>query len=309
MLSKYPKPLIKGSTIGLICPASGLVNYKQVYLVVRYLKSLGFKVKLGKLLIAPKGLHSYLSGPDELRAKDFITFWNAPFIDAIFCLRGGYGCLRMLDHVDFSIIKNKRKIFLGFSDITVLLLAIYAKCRLITFHGPLLGYKFLKPDLSVFDESTERNLWKILNNHLFDFSYSNKLKGHVINPGKASGVLLGGNLTDLCSMIGSSYLPLFKNSILFLEDCNEEPYKIDRLLTQLDNDKIFEVIKGVIFSSFYNCKFKNNNHIVRFIKEKMSRYKYPIIYGFPIGHENKNYTVPIGKEVLFDADNLILKSC
>lgn len=305
---QYPKPLFHNATIGLICPASGFTEHKKINIAVKYLNKLGFKVKLGKSLISSSKNFSYLSGPDKLRANDFNDFWNDNKIDAIFCLRGGYGCLRLLDDINFKLIKNKRKIFLGFSDITVLLLAIYKKSNLITFHGPMFGYKFLNNNLSLVDKSSEKSLWSVLFDPKFSFQYSNKLSGYTIRSGKAQGVLLGGNLTDISSMIGSTYLPDFKDSILLLEDCNEEPYKIDRMLTQLAVSGVFKSIKGIIFSSFYKCGFKNKKQLSVFLKEKFAGYKIPIVYGFSIGHEKRNLTVPIGKKVFFDADNLLLKS-
>ncbi len=305
---QYPKPLFHNATIGLICPASGFTQYKEINQSVKYLKKLGFKVKLGKSLLSRSKNFHYLSGPDKLRANDFNDFWNDNKVDAIFCLRGGYGCLRILDDIDFKSIKSKRKILLGFSDITVLLLAIYKKSNLLTFHGPMFGYKFLNKDLSVIDKSSEKSLWSVLFDPSFSFHYSNKLSGCTIHSGKSYGVLLGGNLTDICSMIGSPYLPDFKDSILLLEDCNEEPYKIDRMLTQLAVSGIFKNIKGIIFSSFYKCSFKNRKQLLKFLKEKFASYKIPIVYGFPIGHEKRNLTVPIGKKVFFDADNLLLRS-
>ncbi len=305
---QYPKPLFHNATIGLICPASGFTEHKKINLVAKYLNKLGFKVKLGSSLVSSNKIFPYLSGPDKLRASDFNDFWNDNEIDAIFCLRGGYGCLRLLDYIDFKLVKSKRKILLGFSDITVLLLAIYKKAHLITFHGPMFGYKFLNKDLSVVDKSSEKSLWSLLFNPKFSFQYSNKLSGYTICSGKTNGVLLGGNLTDICSMIGSTYLPDFNGSVLLLEDCNEEPYKIDRMLTQLAVSGVFKNIKGIIFSSFYKCGFKNKKQLSVFLKEKFTAYKIPIAYGFPIGHEKRNLTVPIGKKVFFDADNLLLKS-
>lgn len=249
-----------------------------------------------------------MSGLKKNRLDDFINFWSSKNIDAIFCLRGGYGSLQLLNEIDFNLIKKHKKILLGFSDITVLLLAIYAKTKLVTFHGPMLGYKFIDSKLNPKDKSTKYNLWKLLTNPCFSFSYSIKSSSITINHGKAVGNLLGGNLTDICSMLGSNYLPDFKDSILFLEDCNEEPYKIDRMLTQLDNAGIFKVLKGILFCSFENCNFKSKKELAKLVNNIVGRYKIPTICGFPIGHGLKNYIVPIGKKVLLDTKKRILKA-
>lgn len=298
MFTRFPKPLKKNSTIGLVCPAGGFVDYKPIRRVVKYLKGQGYKVKLGKSLVSKDKHFTYLSGSDKSRKRDLINFFLDKSIDAIFCLRGGYGCLRLLDDINFNVIKKNKKIFLGFSDITILLLAIYKKCDFVTFHGPLLGYKF--------DIGSTNYMWKLLSDPKFSFSY--KSRGTTINSGAAIGTLLGGNLTDVCSMIGSRFLPDFNNSIVFLEDCHEEPYKIDRLLTQILNSGILKGAKGFIFSSFYKCGFKNNNQLVKLLKDRISKYNVPAIFNFPIGHDLKNYTVPIGVQVVLDADNLTLKS-
>ncbi len=306
MITYLPKPLTENSTIGLICPAGGLDSYKPVKLVVDYLKKLGYKVKIGKSLVISSKAYKYLSGRDIDRLNDLYTFWNDKSIDAVFCLRGGYGCLRLLNSIDFNQIKKQKKILLGFSDITILLLAFYKMCNLVAFHGPLLAYKFIDKKLKPLDKKTESNLWELLVNPKFTFSY--KSNGITIKPGKGKGKLLGGNLTDICSMIGSGYLSDFKDSILFLEDCYEEPYKIDRLLTQLSNAGIFDQVNGLIFSNFYKCGFKNKKEVVSFLKERILKYKVPTIFNFPVGHDTQNYVLPIGLNVFLDADKCALSS-
>ncbi len=308
MITYLPKPLTKNSTIGVICPAGGMNSYKPVKFAIAYLKNLGYKVKLGKSILVSGKAYKYLSGTDNDRLTDLYNFWNDKSVDAVFCLRGGYGCLRLLDSIDFNQIKKQKKILLGFSDITVLLLAFYKMCNLLTFHGPLLGYKFIDRYLNPFDDNTEKNLWNLFADPQFKFSYSNRSQGIAIKDGKAKGKLLGGNLTDICSMIGSCYLPSFKGSILLLEDCYEEPYKIDRLLTQLSNARIFTQANGVIFSSFYKCGFKNKKEIIDLLKDRTLKYEVPIIFNFPVGHDLKNYVLPIGANVLLDTNNCTLRS-
>ena len=302
----FPKPLKSNSTIGLICPASGFVNYKPIELVIKYLKLKDYKVKLGKSLIASNSEYKYLSGSDSNRLSDFHGFFEDENIDAIFCLRGGYGSLRLLDQIDFKLIKKSKKIILGFSDITVLLLSIFAKTNIITFHGPLLGIDFINKKLKPNNRNSDSNLWNLLHDKKYKYSYSYKSK--VIYSGTATGKLLGGNLTDICSMLGSKYLPDFNNSILVLEDCYEEPYKIDRLLTQLDISGVFKKVHGLIFSNFYKCRFKNDIEIINLLNDKVKKYKIPTIYNFPIGHDLENYALPIGMPCILDTGTNTLKS-
>ncbi len=299
MPSKLPNALKKGDTIGLVCSAGGFDDYKPIELVIKYLKSKGFNVKLGKSLIVRengKKTFNYLSGPDVLRANDINNFFSDDDINAIFCLRGGYGCTRLLHLLDYKLISKKKKILIGYSDITALLLALYKKANLISFHGPMLGLRKKK---------LLKSAWDVLFNKSFNYKTPNAKK---IRGGKASGVLLGGNLTVLCSMIGSPYIPSFKNSILFLEDCNEEPYKLDRLFTQLENAGVLNEISGLILGSFTNCKFKNTQELKSFFLDKVGKYKIPIVYNFPVGHGKENLIMPVGMKVLLDADKIVLRS-
>lgn len=306
MSIEFPKSLKPNSTIGLICPAGGFVDYKPIRRVSKYLEQRGFKVKLGKSLISSENSYKYLSGTDNKRLEDLHSFFVSSEIDAIFCLRGGYGVQRLLNNIDFNLIKKNKKIVMGFSNITVLLLAIYSKTNLITFHGPLLGYSFLKNHLSKGEIVSTKKMWELLASPKFQFAYDGN--STVIYPGRVRGKLLGGNLTEICSMLGSNYLPSFKNSILFLEDVGEKPYTIDRLLTQLLNANIFSEVKGLIFSSFEKSRFKNKKEIVTLLSDRIKSLKKPAIFNFPIGHGSKNYAVPIGIEAELDTYKCLLQS-
>lgn len=308
MKEKYPNPLNFNSTIGLVCPAGGFDDYKPIRRTVKYLKGLGFNVKLGKHILVSNNYFKYLSGKDNDRLSDLNNFLFDSEIDAVFCMRGGFGTSRILKELDYKKILKHKKIILGYSDITALLLAIYSKTGLITFHGPMFGTKFLDQSMNPKDKKSAKCLWNILTDSKFKFSYINETNGHTLKKGTAEGILIGGNLTIICSLLGSEFLPDFKNKILFIEDCYESPYKIDRLLTQLDNADVFSAVKGVIFSDFYKCGYSSNEEIIKLFKEKIIKYNIPTIYKFPIGHSKKNYTVPIGQKVFFDANKFILQS-
>lgn len=308
MLIRYPRPLHNKSTVGLICPAGGFEDYKPIVLASRYLKKLGYKVKLGDSLVNSKKSYKYLSGDDESRVADLLDFWFDKSVDAVFCLKGGFGSLRLIDKIDFAALKRVKKIFIGFSDVTVLLLAIYSKTNLITFHGPMLGADFLNNKVVPKDGSSATKMFRLLHDQKFNFSYSTKNEGIVIYPGVAKGHLIGGNLTSICSMIGTNYLPDFKGSILFLEDINEEPYTIDRMITQFSLAGLLKKVSGIIFASFHNSGFRSRRQVARLLRDKVSDYKIPVVYYFPSGHGSKNHTLPIGRKVLLDADRLVLKA-
>lgn len=292
----------------MVCPGGGFDDYKPIKRVVKYLQGLNYKVKLGNSLVTSNTSFNYLSGPDNKREADFVKLWNDQNIDAIFCLRGGYGCLRLLNTIEFELLRRTKKILLGFSDITILLLAICARLDLVTFHGPLLGHNFIKSNLTPVDILTEQNMWQLLKSPSFNFSYSLKSKIKVVNKGKAVGRLIGGNLTSICCLLGTDYLPDFKNSILFLEECNEEPYKIDRMLTQLINIGIFGEVSGIVLGDFYQCGFRSKQQIIDLIKNRVDNYKIPIVSNFPVGHRDRNYTLPIGQEVILDTYSSVLCS-
>lgn len=308
MTARFPNPLKKGSTIGLICPAGGFKDYRYVRRAFRYLTKLGYKVEIGNSVVYSRKAYTYLSGDDEARLSDLLTFWFDTNVDAIFCLKGGYGSLRLLNKINFTSLRKVKKIILGFSDITVLLLSIYAKTNQITFHGPLLGAHFLNRDLTPVDKQSAKHIFNILQDPLFGFSYNSKKQGIVIHPGKAKGTLIGGNLTSICSMLGTDYLPSFKNAILFLEDCNEHKYTIDRMLTQLNNAGLLKEVSGIVFGSFYNSGFTSRKQVAKLVRDIVQDFNIPMIYYFPCGHGLQNFTLPIGRKVMLDADKLTLKS-
>lgn len=235
--------------------------------------------------------------------------WLDDSVDAVFCMRGGYGTLRILEMIDYSVFKRRKKILIGYSDITALLLTIYSEAKLVTFHGPMLGIKTLSDKSLPKNKQSVNSIWHVLNNKDFSFSYSFKKTGAVIYSGKVTGPIIGGNLSVICSMLGSDFSPNFSKSILFLEDCNEEPYKIDRYLTQLKNAGVFEKISGLIIGSFYKCNFKNKKEIINLIKDRLGENKIPSVYGFPAGHGKENYTLPVGIKTVLDSQSLTLKSC
>lgn len=308
MQPRFPDALKKGSTVGLICPSGGFDDYRPVKKALKYLKELGYNPRPGSSLINSKKFYKYLAGDDKDRLQDFLDFWFDKDVHAIFCLKGGYGSMRLLEHIDFNKLMRHKKILIGFSDVTALLLAVYAKTRLITFHGPMLGADFIGKKLKPKDQASERSMFKLISDPYFRFSYNSKEEGYVINPGVTHGYLIGGNLTLICSLVGTEYLPDFKNTILFLEDINEEPYTIDRMLTQLKYAGILDKLRGMVICSFYNSGFKSRKHVAKLMKDRLGAYKVPIIYYFPCGHGSKNFTLPIGRKVFLDADRLLLRS-
>jgi len=218
-------------------------------------------------------------------------------VKAIFCVRGGYGSGRLLDKINYKLIKENPKIFVGYSDITALQLAIFSHTGLVTFAGPMPAVDFWQDEVSKF---TEENFWRLIT--------SNKKIGKLINPngegfyllakGKTEGRLLGGNLALITSLMGTKYLPSFKNSILLLEDIGEPPYRVDRFLNQLRLGNILHDTSGIILGRFVDC-YENDtskktltlNQVITDYFEKLNK---PVIYNFKHGHISENISIPFG---------------
>ncbi|MGG5463132.1 S66 peptidase family protein [Clostridium sp. B9] len=281
-----------GDTIGVIAPASGdkndVINYN-----ISSFKNLGFKIKEGKNL---RKKQEYLSAPDKERAKDLMEMFEDKDVKAIISYRGGYGCIKMMPYLDFNIIKKNPKILCGFSDLTVLLNSISQKTGLTTFHGPMINSKITS------DKSTEESLLSMLtdDSNLIDIS-TNEFK--IINPAPFRASLCGGNLTMLCSSIGTPYEISTKNKVLMLEDINEENYAIDRALMQLKLSKKLDSCKGFLIGHFtpYNPK------TLETILSILTPYNKPIIIGVPFGHDYPNLTLPIGGSFIFDPSKESIK--
>ncbi len=288
-----PKKLKKGDLIGIISPASTPSDLSKIEKGVKYLESLGYRVEVGENVGKE---HGYLAGSDDERLNDFHAMFKNKDVKAIFSVRGGYGSGRLLDKINYSLIKKNPKIFVGYSDITALHLALFKKAGLLTFAGPMLATDF-SGKINTF---AEENFWRILTSSkkIGKLHNPNGEKFYVLNSGRAEGNILGGNLAVLTSIMGSEYFPSFKNSILFLEDIGETPYKIDRFFNQLKLAKIFNQTNGVILGRFTDCyekdKSKSTIKLNEVIDHYFSKLKIPVIYNFSHGHIKENITIPIG---------------
>lgn len=288
-----PSRLEAGATLGLISPGSPLNDDRIFSGMIRNLESLGYKIRLGE---HSRDTNGYLAGKDEDRARDLMTMFEDPEIDAILCIRGGWGSNRLLTLLDYPTIARNPKPLIGFSDITSLLLAIYHKCNLVTFHGPVGKSEWNPYTLNAWNSvlhNADRPLFIIPDNE----------DAYTITPGRAEGVLLGGNLSVLTSMLGSDYLPAFDNAILFLEDVGEKVYRVDRMLTQLKLNGIFDRIRGLVFGKCTRCLPGDDGYSLKeLLTHTFSEYNFPVFYGAMISHEERNLTLPVGIRALMDAD-------
>ncbi len=291
-----PKKLDKGDKIAITAPGGAIWDQKDVIRFEQLLKSMGYLVVLGETLTKKKG---YLAGTDDERANELMSFFADPSINGIIAMRGGWGCARLLDKLDYSVIQENPKVLMGFSDISSLLNAIYIKTGLVTFHG-LVGVN------SWNEFSTDIFNRVVCKGESCSFPMEQTLSKNfvTINKGKAQGKLFGGNLSVISGMLGSSYFDLPENSILFLEETNEEPYAVDRMLTHLKLAKIYDKLNGVVFGQCSKCLAENpaeSMSTIDVIRDHFSELKIPVSYGSPIGHVASKWTLPIGVDVEMDA--------
>ncbi|MEP1150422.1 MAG: LD-carboxypeptidase [Balneola sp.] len=294
-----PNSLSWNSTIGLVAPASPIYDPAEFDRMIVTLKSLGFTLKLGNHVT---DRHGYLAGKDKDRATDLMEMFQDSSVDAIICIRGGWGCNRILDLLDYKLIRKNPKPLIGFSDITSLHNAILNKSGLVTFHGPV-G----KSDWNSFTKNSFEEVL-ISGKEAQYILPDNQPDAYKIYPGISQGSLKGGNLSVLVAMIGSEYLPDFKSSILYLEDVGEDVYRIDRMLTQLKLSGILDDITGFIFGKCTNCNAGSNSlSLKQVFKDHIEPLKIPAFYGAMISHDDKNITIPVGLKAEMNADNFSFK--
>ena len=293
------KVLRKGDKIGIISPASKPLDEDQYFKGVQYLENLGYSVTPGKSVLNERG---YLAGDDIDRVSDLNSMFADPEIKAIFCSRGGYGTPRILDKIDFEIIRKNPKIFIGYSDITAINFAIWAKTKVITFSGPMVAVEMGKG----IHPFTEFNLWQ----NLSDISDNKKLENpddvkiKIINQGNAEGRLVAGCLSVFVSLLGTPYMPDLNDAILVIEDVDEEPYRLDRFFAQLKLSGIFNRINGLVLGQFIDCESKDPSKPTLAINDVISDYvkdlSIPIITNFAYGHGAIKLTLPIGIKARLD---------
>lgn len=287
-----PLRLTPGDTIAVIAPA-GPVTPSEVLPAMDRLEAFGLHVVPGNSLYENR---SYLAGSDQARLKDLLDAFRDTTVKAILCARGGYGALRLLPEIDLDLIRANPKIVVGYSDITALLLCLSGKTGLVSFHGPMAR------DLL-------RNEGKNLQNLLCLLSGSSpkgdELRGvRVLKPGKCRGRLLGGNLSILCHLAGTPYMPKWRKCVLFLEDKGEASYRIDRMLTHLRLSGFLKGIAGLAAGQFVECG--DASQIDELLLDAVADLDIPVVSGFPFGHGEENLALPIGMPVELDTDRLTL---
>ncbi len=301
-----PAALKQGDAVGLITPGTYVSDPDRLALVRRTVEYFGLRPRFGRNVAKRAG---YLGGTDEERLDDLHAMYRDPEVKAVFCIRGGVGSSRLLDRIDYGLIRKNPKIFLGYSDITSLHLAIHKRAGLVTFHGPVM--------ISPFTDYTQTWFRKAL----FDPAplgvianppESNALRpSHMlraIRPGRARGPLVGGNLTLMTQLMGTPFEIETRGRILFVEDVDEQPYNIDRMLTQLRLAGKFEGVAGVVWGECSDCvprefrpSFESTFSTGEVADQIFGNLSVPVLSGLTIGHTNDQVTLPVGVAATLDA--------
>ncbi|MDA8142346.1 MAG: LD-carboxypeptidase [Desulfobacteraceae bacterium] len=290
-----PPRLKPGATIGIVAPASPF-NTEFFEQGVTVLETMGYHVRLADGLFAAQG---YLAGPDTQRATQIHAMFQDDSVDAVMCARGGFGCTHLLPLLDFELIRLNPKPFIGFSDITILHQAFFLRTGLVTFHGPLVCTLRNSDEVS-------RDSWQQALTHDQPLCFQTQAS-QSIRSGRAEGMLVGGNLSNLCHLVGTPFSVNYRDCILFIEDTGEALYRIDRMLTQMWMAGCLDGVVGVVLGNFENCGSEEGLRDLIGAQFK----NIPIAAGLMAGHGEPNLTLPLGLPALLDANagRLTLLEC
>ncbi|MFB3896531.1 MAG: LD-carboxypeptidase [bacterium] len=301
-LIKPPK-LKSGDTIGIIAP-SGPVNQEKLDASIQNLKSWGYKIKLGKHVYDRYG---YFAGQDTGRAEDFNRMFADPEVNAIFCARGGNGATRIIPALDFQNIRRNPKIFLGYSDITAFLNAIHQLTGLVTFHAPMVE-SGMSTDSNVFSREMEFRLLsdpEPMGVIPFPLDYiGGPAEWSVVSEGMAEGRAIAGCISVIQTLLGTPYEFDLKNKILFCEDVDEEPHRIDRMLAHLKLTGKLKQVHAVLLGKLIRCEPKEPDkpHLTypEIFGDLLGDLGIPVVYNLGFGHGDTNFPIPIGIKVKID---------
>ncbi|KUK12143.1 MAG: Muramoyltetrapeptide carboxypeptidase [Moorella sp. 60_41] len=291
-----PPPLKPGDCVGIAAPAGPLQQEGYLSRGMERLRSWGFRVVLGR---PRQGCEGYLAGRDEDRLAELEAMFASPEIKAIICLRGGYGSLRLLSDLDYGLIRSHPKIFLGYSDITALHLAMVQKAGLVTFHGPMI-YPELGGHLTPF---TRDSLLGMLTGAPASLTVR-PLPGKAlaVSHGRAGGRLIGGNLSLLVATLGTPFEIDTRGAVLFWEEVDEPPYRVDRMLTQLLLAGKLSAAAAIAVGECVGC-----GDLEELLRDRLAPLGIPCLYGLPCGHGADMATLPLGVYATLDADRGYLR--
>ncbi|QCR33059.1 LD-carboxypeptidase [Lysinibacillus sp. SGAir0095] len=306
---KIPKALKKGDTIGLI-GASSATPPESLPHAVEAVEKLGYKVVVGD---SCRERHGYLAGSDELRAKDVNRMFGDPSIDGIFSIRGGYGATKILPLLDYEMIKQNPKVFAGYSDVTALHIAFNQLCDLVTYHSPMPSTEFIKPEMDEYTWSSFLKSVTLTEDKNYYLANPSNQEMTTLVPGKATGQLVGGNLTLVTASLGTPYEIDTKGKILFLEDIDEYERSVDRMLTQLKLSGKLDDAVGILLGAWTNCGPQDANrpeHSLRLktiFEEILVPLNKPILMDIACGHCLPTMSLPLGRTITVNTETKIIE--
>ncbi len=310
----FPEPLKKGDNVFLFCPSSPIIPEEDIEKCKKVIIDLGFNPVIGKSLYENYG--GYMAGKAEIRVEDLHEAFSRKDIKGVFCVKGGYSASQLLDKIDYELIKNNPKVFVGYSDVTNLHIVFNQKCNLGTYHGPMVKSNMIND----FNEYTKTSFFEAMEKNETKYEEPENMPLSILTEGNTpseniSGVLTGGNMAIIVTTLGTQYEIDTKDKILFLEDVDEEIGSLNRMLTHLKYAGKFSDCKAVVFGNFVVCKntyTKENQHyeLLELLKDFFADYDKPVIYGMESGHKKPYmFTLPLGakcsinlqnKEILFE---------
>jgi muramoyltetrapeptide carboxypeptidase len=301
-----PPRLKAGDKLAIVAPGS-YITESELQDSIKNLSELGFETTYSEKILLQNG---YFAGSDKDRAEDLMEKFSDKSVKGIVCARGGYGCSRLLPMLDYEVIRSNPKVLIGYSDITALLFGIYQKSGLITFHGPV--------GTSTFNDYSVNNFKKVLMKPDRTALFTNSTSGvddniygvSTIVKGKGKGRLVGGNLSIIVSLIGTKFDVDYSNKIIFIEEVGEEPYRIDRMITQMLQAGKFDNAAGIMMGIFRKCEVKEESALtsksftlMEVLKDRLGKLKIPVVYGMSFGHVTDKFTIPFGAFAELDADD------
>ncbi len=301
---RKPPRLRRGDVVGLVEPAWFTPDSFEIEQVLATIRAMGLVPRPATHLLDRYG---YLAGRDEARAGDLNAMYADTEVKAIFAVRGGWGCARILPYLNFNVIRANPKLLIGFSDITALHLALATRTDCPTIHGPNASSAWGQLSWDSFHKlafEAGTPTWRTPPGTEDRLAQRSSVRTYT--PGRASGPLLGGNLTVLSSLMGTPWLPSFEGAILFIEDTDEAPYRIDRMLTQLSLAGILHRLAGIVFGQCTDCVARNSSSLGGFtvsevLQQHLPRLGVPAFEGALFGHVANQFSMPLGIRAEIDA--------
>jgi len=302
-----PVGLKQGDLIGLVTPGSPIKD-EQLEETIRKLENLGFRTYYRDTVLSEYG---YFAGRDRERADELMHMFANKEVDAIWCVRGGYGSIRILNLLNFEMIEKNPKVFIGYSDITALLTSIHEQTGLVTYHGPV--------GISDFNDFSLKSLEKVVldpgKHYRYPYERDDETEDnpeydrYTIHGGRAEGALIGGNISVLDSMIGSRFEPSFENKIVYLEEIEEKTYRVDKMLFHLLEATNLKMAAGIVMGVMGDCNINDEPRLTlkEAIRDLMEPLEIPVSYGLSFGHIKKMVTIPNGIQARMNADRNSLK--